>query len=71
MEFNFKGGPSNPKGLDFRGLEMIQNMAQKIDKRPLREYLNSKGELKDKPLNDFVTEVKETQSKKSQYSNIL
>ena len=63
LEFDFKAKPRNPKGLDFRGLEDIRSLSQKIDKRPLREYFNENGELKPKSLSDFKLEVQATQSK--------
>ena len=62
-EFSFKANRNNPKGLDFRGLDDIQRMPQKIDKRTLREHFGADGKMKAKSYQDFLYEIKLTRSK--------
>ena len=60
-EFDFKAKPRNPKGLDFRGLEDIRSMTEKINKTSLREHFNAADEMRPKSLSDFKIEVQATQ----------
>ena len=65
-EFNFNANRTNPKGLDFQGIDAIAALSQKIDKRPLREYFCENGEMKAVPYQDWLFEVKATQRKYSE-----
>ena len=62
-EFNFSANRINPKGLDFRGLDDIKQMPQKIDIRTLRDEFCPNGDMKAKPYQDFLYEIKLTRRK--------
>ena len=61
-EFNFRANKQMPKGLDFAGLSAIENMSQKIDKRPLRDCFTPDGKMKAVQYQDWLFEVRLTQS---------
>ena len=59
-EFSFVANKNNPKGLDFRGLDEISRMQQKIDIRTVQDQFCPNGEMKAKPYQDYLFEIKRT-----------
>ena len=62
-DFVFHADKENPRGLDFRGIDMIRSMPTKIDIVSLREHFCSAGQMDGKSYQDFIFEVKRTRRK--------